>query len=478
MKISEIFNLNKTQSQLDFVDIDVDKDIPLFIDSNLIRKCSDEFYVSMQDTMDSFFDYLIGLLAEEYYDKARLLCTHLSEVNETHLGVSKGKSRGKGVGPINSEKIFNALIENQAIKERVLENVEDLRVLIRGFDKDLLSDMLTNILKEHLIRYTQSQCELHNIPLTQDVPSGFFWDSQLCRWDNKFTTRLIINDKPILLIPKRIVSYCLLTSSSKYRQHFVLNFLQEENIINKTSLVRKKKKTNELFVYKKDIIKTEQKMDKEYLTQFTIKHPEILKKFKEYNLKTSKVLSGNIFDNIKIDDICSILLEQLNNIKTGSKHASDYHNLMIGILELLSYPSLSNPKKETNINDGRKRIDITYANCSSEGFFNWVWEKAQVICPSVFVECKNYSTDISNPELDQMIGRFSPRRGKLGIIACRSFDDEELFIKRCIDSFKDDHGLILPISDKDIIACLCEKDNCSTKFESILFEKARRIIDG
>lgn len=111
-------------------------------------------------------------------------------------------------------------------------------------------------------------------------------------------------------------------------------------------------------------------------------------------------------------------------------------------------------------------------------FFNWVWEKAQVICPSVFVECKNYSSDISNPELDQMIGRFNPRRGKLGIIACRSFDDEELFIKRCIDSFKDDHGLILPISDKDIIACLSEKDNCSVKFESILFEKARRIIEG
>ena len=32
MRISEIFNLNKSQAELDFVDIDIEKDLPLFID--------------------------------------------------------------------------------------------------------------------------------------------------------------------------------------------------------------------------------------------------------------------------------------------------------------------------------------------------------------------------------------------------------------------------------------------------------------
>lgn len=32
MKISEICNLNRNQNELDFVDIDVDNDMPLFLD--------------------------------------------------------------------------------------------------------------------------------------------------------------------------------------------------------------------------------------------------------------------------------------------------------------------------------------------------------------------------------------------------------------------------------------------------------------
>ena len=50
-------------------------------------------------------------------------------------------------------KIFEGLKNSHAIENGVLENIEDLRVLVYGFDKDMLSDMLTNILKKHLLKF-------------------------------------------------------------------------------------------------------------------------------------------------------------------------------------------------------------------------------------------------------------------------------------------------------------------------------------
>lgn len=479
MKISEKLNLNKTQFELDFVDIDVDTDLPLFIDSNLIRKYDSEFNAKLSDTMDSFFTYLLNTLSNGMDEKAKYLCSHLSEINETHLGLSKGISQGKGVGPISAIKIFERLKNSQAIEDGVLENIEDLRVLVRGFDRDMLSDMLTNILKKHLLDYTIEQCELLNIETTQSIPSGYYWNEKTCQWENEYTNRLVIDNKqPILLVPKKIVNYTLDGSSYQYKQYFVLNYLQEENIKNRTNLVQQRKKTKELFVTKKDIIEKEPTMDKDYLSNFTMKYPEIFKKFKKEMLNNSKSMNGNILDTIEIDTVCNILLDRLTTIPTGSKDASSFHNLMIGIFELLLYPNLIRPKKELEINEGRKRIDICFTNVAESGFFTYVPDKVDIPCPLVFVECKNYSKDVNNPELDQLIGRFSTRRGRLGVLSCRSIDNEPLFIARCIDTYKDGNGLIIPITDKDIVKCLKKGKDCAKEFEDVLFEKSIIIIKG
>ena len=478
MKISEKLHLNKTQFELDFVDIDIDTDLPLFIDSNQIRKYDSEFNAKLSDTMDSFFTYLLNTLSNEMDEKAKYLCSHLSEINETHLGLSKGISQGKGVGPISAIKIFEVLKNSQAIKNGVLENIEDLRVLVHGFDKDMLSDMLTNILKKHLLDYTIEQCKLLNIELTQNVPSGYFWDEKTCQWENEYTNRLVIDNMPILLVPKKIVNFSLNGSSGQYRQHFVLNFLQEENIKNRTSLVQQRKKSKELFVTKKDIVKSEPTMDKDYLSNFTMKYPDIFQKFKKETLSNSKSMPGNILDAIDINTVCNTLLDNLKKIPSGSNNASDFHNLMIGIFELLLYPNLIKPTKELEINEGRKRIDICFTNVSENGFFTYVPDKVDIPCPLVFVECKNYSKDVTNPELDQLIGRFSTRRGRLGILSCRNIDNEKLFISRCADTYKDGNGLIIPITDNDIEICLKKGKDCSKEFENILFEKSKNIIKG
>ena len=42
----------------------------------------------------------------------------------------------------------------------------------------------------------------------------------------------------------------------------------------------------------------------------------------------------------------------------------------------------------------------------------------------------------------------------MGFVVCRKFDNRGLFIKRCQDTYKDGRGLIVPLSDQDLINLL------------------------
>ena len=121
------------------------------------------------------------------------------------------------------------------------------------------------------------------------------------------------------------------------------------------------------------------------------------------------------------------------------------------------YPSLCYPTKQHNIHEGRKRIDITYTNEARNGFFSWL----SLHYPSaiIFVECKNYGKEVANPEIDQLSGRFSPSRGKVGILTCRQIQDKKRLIQRCIDTAKDSRGYIIPLDDQDIIDLIKERQS-------------------
>jgi hypothetical protein len=72
----------------------------------------------------------------------------------------------------------------------------------------------------------------------------------------------------------------------------------------------------------------------------------------------------------------------------------------------------------------------------------------------VMVECKNYSKELGNPDIDQLVGRFSINRGKLGILVARSCSDREELISRCRDVAQAGNGFVIPLFDDDIVAML------------------------
>ena len=96
-----------------------------------------------------------------------------------------------------------------------------------------------------------------------------------------------------------------------------------------------------------------------------------------------------------------------------------------------------------------ENVLILFDNSSETGFFfNLPNKNILLPCPYVYVECKNYTGEVANPEIDQLSGRFSNRRGRVGILTCRELEDN--FIKRCADTYEDERGLVIPLEDKDL----------------------------
>jgi len=477
VKISKLYDLNKCQYELDFVDIDPDVDTPLFLDPYYISKCDFPFAIDAHSTIRSYFEFLLALLRGNRVRQAEELFSYLGENNDICMGMSHGKPRGRGMGPEDTAAIFKELLNSRAIRSGVMEDIEDFRIFVPNVDKDKVSDMTANIVKRHLIEYTKEQCELHGIPLLVNVPSSMYWDPQKKMWNNQYTERLVIDEKPILLVPKRIVSFTDKYTSGEYRRHFVLNFLQNENLKLQTSLVQKYK-SGEEYVTKKSIINHEDVIDKEFLARFTEQHPEVFVNFKQQTSKKLSHTEGAVLDNLDAKLICEHLISKLASIPSGTAYASNYHNLIVGILELLLYPNLSSPKKEKEIHEGRKRIDITFNNSAETGFFFTLPNSnATLPCPFIFVECKNYTGEVANPELDQLGGRFSNRRGRVGILACRTLDRNIAFLKRCADTFEDDRGLIIPITDDDLNIALANfPEQGANALEQILANKYEQII--
>ncbi len=398
MKISKKFLLNKSQFELDFVDIETDRDTSLFLDPYFVSRCDFAFTRMAQNTIRSYFEYLLTLLKNGNIKMAEEIFSHLGEANDICLGMSKGKPRGHGMGPKDTKMIFSQLQQSRAIRTGVMEDIEDFRIFVPNVDKDKVSDMTANIIKKHLIDYTKTQCELLQIPLQKDVPSGMYWDSINLRWHNDYTERLIVEGCPIMLVPKRIVSYTDRYTQGNYKQHFVLNFLQNENLRFQTSLVQKRKDGTR-YVTKDSITESEPKMTKDYLIGFTQRHPEVLRSFKDSVGQAIKPVEGNVLQEINMETIARKLKLALSDIPVGTDAASTYHQLMIGILEFLLYPNLSNPIKEKEIHDRRKRIDIQFNNSAERGFFYQLPSHSHITCPFIFIECKNYSRDVANPEL-------------------------------------------------------------------------------
>lgn len=453
-RVSKIFKLGRTQGSLDFVDVNVAGDTRLFISPTALAHLPSEWGDGCVYLVQNFFQTILKAIKDGRHDHAESLLTALKEPNETHLGLSRGKAQGRALGDSSARRVWRAMAQSEAAKTGLLKDLEDTVLLIHGVGVDIISDMTTNIIRGPLIEYTQDMCRRFSIELQEGVDSGPIWDPARQVWTARHVD-LPISPKygKILLVPKAIVRPDVQFKADSYYRHYILTHLQEVELKSQSGLVYLLKdgtrRVNKSDVEEKYMRGKDSKKD--LIVEQTLKNPEILDAYRaEMAKQPFNPLSHEMIATVESEQSpdWDKLLKEVIDIQAGKETATDYENAIEALMTALFYPNLTSPHIQYEIHEGRKRIDIRYTNMATGGFFSWL--SKHFPSAHVWIECKNYNKKVANPELDQLSGRFSPSRGRVGILVCRNYDDKAKFLQRCKDTAKDDRGWIIPLDDDDL----------------------------
>jgi hypothetical protein len=458
-RVSEHFALGLTQPALDFVDVDVVGDVPLFVDPRAIERLDSDWGQECLDLLRDFFERVLAAIRDGREADGLRLLAGLGEPNETHLGFSTKRAKGSGVGKGLAYELWTALSQSQAGRTGLLQHLEDTALLIEGVNIDRVSDIATNIIREPLIRYTQEQCELLDIRMEQ-VGSGPTWDFQTGEWEPERYAMLPAGPNGALLfVPKIIVRKRLDFDPTEYYRKYILTYLIDLELESPTSALVRTLKSGKKKVYAKDMDEATTKRYggvKNAIITITDKNPDLLSNYRADKEKVPDLVRKPV----TLDEFATVtgpmpdwmkLCRAVTSLSPGPASASKYHRRVEGLLTALFYPTLTNAKREKEIDQGRKRVDIRYTNSGmGGGFFAWL-ARNYPPQPFLYVECKNYSDDIGNPELDQLTGRFNlGMGGNIGLLVNRGFTDKPKFIERCRDAALKNRGYVIPLDDEDL----------------------------
>ena len=476
IKISEYFNLNKTQAELDFVDVFILKDLPLFIDPWAVRQWSDGFSNVCYNQISSYFECLIWLVRANKKEEALDLLSWLHEPKETHLGKAKDSFDGSWISDWFANEIYEKLKDSQAVATWFLKDLEDTALMIDGIAEDKISDMVTNIIRYQLIKYTQEQCKMHNIPMRPNTPTGIFWNPEEMDWISNREDMLIVEWGAMLLVPKFIVRKTLTIDAYEYFNIDILEFEQARHLDMSSSLCKTLKKWWLRAPAKNALKEILPKDIKSFIYTFS---KENIKVFEDYKKKKSQFFkpleNQEIDESIDMNEIIDRKITELWTINSGNTDATRYEEFIKSALEILFYPDLTGSRLHDRKNYGRKIIDITFQNRAWIWFF-WDLPKIAIPCKEIFFECKNYSDDPANPEFDQLNWRFSNHLSQVWFLICRKIENRVLFINRCKDFVLQKRHYIFWLEDSDIIQLLeFKKSNSISEINEFLESRLNEI---
>lgn len=253
----------KGHENFEFVDVQLDSDNRIFIDPVVLENATDAWSINANKCVQSFFDSLYEALKK---NQAYNLFDHAHEQNATKFGYGNGQN-GKGK---TADGLEDALSKLKKLVHTIptISKGEDIPILVEGFAEDCMSDLLTNILHEHLNEFTAHQMKRRGIPA--DSKKTFWtWDMENSAWKQVTKECWFYNGRELLMVPKWIVRKNYLFKAHQFLYGVIVERMQVERgweDMKKIDVLKNMPKNNEHWEY-------------ETVIQYTKQHPDALEEY-------------------------------------------------------------------------------------------------------------------------------------------------------------------------------------------------------
>ncbi|GHO76445.1 hypothetical protein KSD_42160 [Ktedonobacter sp. SOSP1-85] len=362
------------------------------------------------------------------------------------MGVSKRAREGVGLGRVQEGQIIQAITKSNALTGGAILDIQELELHIDGLGPDKVSDLIANVIKNHLADFTQEVCDHYNVE-TRPCVVNLFWDADTLQWASKSYDLPVKGRDSYILIPKDFVRREQDTVNHRhFYDHYVLDFYVREKQTALDSLAAALK-TPPTRVTKSSIKKdppiSSKKTD---ISNFIQKHPEVIGQYRQKLEQGPQPLDYAVVSGkAEIDDkLIQDTLKKLDKTPAGQNYATQYQDIVFELLTFIFDWCIQNLEKEYTVDQNRGRIDII-GDRYGEGFLKELCDRFNAT--SIPMECKNYNGKLGNNEFNQLADRLSPETGLLGFLFCRRIKKREDIIqhvsgrymmhKKCIFVFDD-----------------------------------------
>lgn len=199
---SEQFNVpDKVLEATGVFDVILDIDTRVFIDPALLELCAEPEFSNARRKIEKYFSDIITLLrhskntADMYWKQADRMLT-FTELSGTCFGYTQNGTGGNAIGSVLRKSVLKTIKDLMDEGETDPVLFELLGVFQEGIGCDRVSDLITFILNEEILKYTQRVVEFADI----DSITVSFGRQKYKTCRNPY------NKKPLMLLPSAILS--------------------------------------------------------------------------------------------------------------------------------------------------------------------------------------------------------------------------------------------------------------------------------